>query len=85
MELKAKPYDVVQGTKYFKDGEEKTRWQKIGVAFEKDGKITSVKLEALPIPNKDGEIWLNIFEQKPREVNGMPVNNSNPSDDEVPF
>ena len=85
MELKAKPYDVVQGTKYIKDGEEKTRWQKMGVAFEKEGKITSVKLEALPIPNKDGEIWLNIFEQKPREVNGMPVNNSNPSEDEVPF
>ena len=85
MELKAKPYDVVQGTTYFKDGEDKTTWQKLGVAFEKDGKITSVKLEALPIPNKDGEIWLNIFEQKPREVNGMMVSNNNPSEDEVPF
>lgn len=85
MELKAKPYDVVQGTKYIKDGEEKTRWQKMGVAFEKEGKITSVKLEALPIPNKDGEIWLNIFEQKPREQNGMVINNNNPTDDEVPF
>ena len=85
MELKAKPYDVVQGTKYIKDGEEKTRWQKMGVAFEKEGKITSVKLEALPIPNKDGEIWLNIFEQKPREQNGMVINNNNQTDDEVPF
>tara|TARA_B100000965_G_scaffold176025_1_gene146822 strand:- start:3903 stop:4103 length:201 start_codon:yes stop_codon:yes gene_type:complete len=57
-------YDVSQGTKYLKDGEEKTRWQRLGVAFEKEGKITSVKLEALPIPNKEGEIWLNIFPQK---------------------
>jgi len=57
-------HDVSQGTKYLKDGEEKTRWQKLGVAFEKDGRITSVKLEALPIPNKEGEIWLNIFPKK---------------------
>jgi hypothetical protein len=80
METKAIPYDVVQGTKYQKDGEEKTRWQKMGVAFEKEGKITSVKLEALPIPNKDGEIWLNIFEQKPRDgvIGGV-------NKDEIPF
>ena len=80
MELKAIPFDVVQGTKYIKDGEEKTRWLKLGVAFEKDGKITSVKLEALPIPNKDGEIWLNIFEQKPKD--GVVVGLTK---DEIPF
>ena len=43
---------------------QKTRWQRLGVAFEKEGRITSVKLEALPIPNKEGEIWLNIFPKK---------------------
>ncbi len=46
-------HDVVQGSKYEKDGEEKTRWRNLGVAFEKEGKITSVKLEALPIPDKN--------------------------------
>ena len=57
-------HDVVQGSKYEKDGEEKTRWRNLGVAFEKEGKITSIKLEALPIPDKNGEVWLNIFPQK---------------------
>ena len=60
-----KKYDVVQsqGT-YQKDGVEKTRWMTIGVMLEKmDGK-RSIKLNALPLPNKDGDVWLQCFEQK---------------------
>ena len=60
-----KKYDVVQsqGT-YQRDGVEKTRWMQIGVLLEKaDGK-RSVKLNVLPIPNKEGDIWLQGFEPK---------------------
>lgn len=75
-------FDVVQGSKYEKDGEEKTRWRNLGVAFEKEGKISSLKLEALPLPDKNGEVWLNIFEQKPK--NSFSSSN-NKLDDEIPF
>ena len=68
METKAIPYDVVQGTKYQKDGEEKTRWQKMGVAFEKEGKNLRLKLNSLPIADKNGEVWLNLFEKKPKDA-----------------
>ena len=55
-------YDVVQR----KDipNRDKPYWFKIGAVFEYDGKL-SLKLDALPIPNKDGEVWLNLYE--PRE------------------
>ena len=42
-------------------GREKPIWLRHGVAFEKDGKI-SIKLESLPLPNGEGEIWLKLFE-----------------------
>ena len=62
-----KKYDLMQSTgTYQKDGVEKTRWTKIGIMLEKmDGK-RSIKLEALPLPNKDGEVWLQVFENKPK-------------------
>ena len=47
-------------------GRDKPVWLKHGIAFEKDGKIR-IKLESLPIPNKDGEIWLSLFEDTGRE------------------
>ena len=42
-------------------GRDKPVWIKHGVAFEKEGKIR-IKLESLPIPNRDGDIWLSLFE-----------------------
>jgi hypothetical protein len=42
-------------------GREKPIWLKHGVAFV-DGDRVSIKLESLPLPNKDGEVWLNLFE-----------------------
>lgn len=27
-----------------------------------------IKLESLPIPNKDGEVWINLFERKANGV-----------------
>ena len=59
-------YDVVSGRKVV--GQEKKRWTNVGVAFEgDDGKITGIKLNALPLQNENGEVWLSLFEQKPRD------------------
>tara|TARA_B100000287_G_scaffold403195_1_gene424800 strand:- start:14514 stop:14738 length:225 start_codon:yes stop_codon:yes gene_type:complete len=56
-------YDVMQA----KPGKEgKTYWRNLGVAFEKNGRISSIKLECLPLPNTEGEVFLQIFEQKPK-------------------
>ncbi len=51
-------YNVSQA----REGKEgKTYWMKLGYAFEKDGKVSSIKLDALPLPNEKGEVWLNLF------------------------
>jgi hypothetical protein len=48
-------------------GQDKKRWTNVGVAFEgDDGKITGIKLNALPLQNENGEVWLSLFEQKPK-------------------
>ena len=53
-----KRYNVVQAKS--SPNQDKTFWHKHGVAFEKEGKI-SIKLESLPIPNAEGDIWLKLF------------------------
>ena len=59
-----KVLDVVQP----REGKEgKTYWQKLGVKFVSDDGKESIKLDALPLPNEKGEVWMNVFEQKPRE------------------
>lgn len=46
----------------------KTRWLKIGVMFpSKDGEGFSIKLDALPIANEKGEIWIKAFVPKERD------------------
>jgi len=42
-------------------GREKPLWLRIGTAFEKEGKMR-IKLDVLPMPNKDSEVWLSLFE-----------------------
>lgn len=54
-----KRYNVVQAKSV--PNQEKAIWLKHGAAFETDGKI-SIKLESLPIPNLEGDIWLKLFE-----------------------
>jgi len=54
-----KRYNVVQAKSV--PNQEKAIWLKHGAAFETDGKI-SIKLESLPIPNAEGDIWLKLFE-----------------------
>ena len=61
-------YDAVTSRKD-KDG--KTRYTKIGVMFpSRDSDGFSVKLEALPLPNDKGEVWINMFVPRERDDDG---------------
>lgn len=80
-----KMYDVVSGRKVI--GQDKKRWTNVGVAFEgDDGKITGIKLNALPLQNENGEVWLSLFEQKQRD-NVQAFNRATEDilDDEIPI
>jgi hypothetical protein len=55
-----KRYNVSQAKEV--PGRDKPVWLRHGIAFQKDGKAVRIKLESLPLPNKDGEIWLTLFE-----------------------
>lgn len=58
-------YDVLS-PRPKKDGG--TYFMKIGAAFtSKDGEGFSISLDALPIPDKDGKVWLSMKPAKPRE------------------
>ena len=77
--------DICTGRRYTKNGEEKTAWTRVGVLIEKDGR-QYVKLEAYPLPNADGEVFLSVFEPRPREQQGQ--QRSAPRDDldgDIPF
>ena len=67
----SKIYDVSQA-KQIPD-REKPKWLNIGTAFEKDGKITGIKLDVLPLPDEKGEIWLRLFEHKKKHDNNDPL------------
>ena len=80
-----KMYDVVSGRKV--PGQDKKRWTNVGVAFEgDDGKISGIKLNALPLQNENGAIWLSLFEQKQRD-NVQAFNRATEEilDDEIPI
>ena len=53
-------YDVIQ-PRPGKEG--KIYWHKVGVAFTKDGRVSSVKLDSFPLPNEKGEVYVQIVEQ----------------------
>jgi len=72
----SKKYDVSIAQEYEENGETKTRWVNLGIAFEKEGKPPRIKLNALPIPDKNGEIWINLFEQKPKDQGSQGGGNS---------
>ncbi len=55
-----KRYNVSQAKEV--PGRDKPVWLRHGIAFQKDGKAVRIKLESLPLPNKEGEIWLTLFE-----------------------
>ncbi|MDE3744059.1 hypothetical protein [Maribacter polysaccharolyticus] len=44
-----------------KEGEKKNSYVDLGVVIEKDNGHLSLKLNALPLPNEKGEVWVNLF------------------------
>ena len=75
--------------------EGKTYWHKLGVKFIFDDGNESIKLDSLPLPNDKGEVWMNVFEPRPRDDAGAtgtwdkPQDTANTDDtekpDEIPF
>jgi hypothetical protein len=58
-------YDAVISRKD-KDG--KSRYTKIGAAFpSKQGDGFNIVLDALPMPNAEGQAWISLFVPKPKE------------------
>ncbi len=55
----SKRFSVVQAKEV--QGRDKPVWLRHGIAFAGDKGI-SIKLESLPLPNPDGEVWLRLFE-----------------------
>ena len=46
----------------------------------------SIKLESLPLPNKDGEVWLKLFvDDGNRQQQSTPAAKPADLDDEIPF
>lgn len=82
-----KMFNVVQGQKRRNDPE-KSDWVKLGIAFE-DSKGMRIKLNALPIPNQEAEIWLSLFPMDDKgKVDNQSSQQNNSSDnfnDEIPF
>jgi len=73
--------DLVVGSKYQKNGEEKVSWSKVGILIEKDGRPAFIKLNMFP------DLLINIFEQKERGAKAPAVNQADPypQDDDLPF
>lgn len=57
--------DVCTITGKYQDhsGQDKNRYMKVGAWFDNEGRI-SVKLEAIPLPDPNGGIWLSLFLRK---------------------
>jgi hypothetical protein len=51
-------YKVVQA----KSSGDRTKWIHVGAAFKSEDKF-SLKLETYPMPNANGEVWLQLYER----------------------
>ena len=51
-------YKVVQAKK----SGDRTNWIHVGMAFKRENKF-SMKLETYPMPNENGEVWLQLYER----------------------
>ena len=56
-------YNVAQTLGSFKNeaGEKKYNYLNLGVVIEKENGHLSLKLNALPLPNEKGEVWVNLY------------------------
>jgi hypothetical protein len=68
-----------------KDG--KTYWLKVGAQFpSKDGSGWTIKLDAYPLADKNGDIWLSCREPKERSPAPAQAGSYRDQlDDEIPF
>jgi len=82
----SKRFSVVQAKEV--PGRDKPVWLRHGIAFQSENgsKGVSIKLESLPLPNKDGEVWLKLFEddgsRRPQTASAAA---SGDLDDEIPY
>lgn len=75
-------YDAVISRK---DRDGKWRNTKIGAAFPKDDRI-NVVLDALPMPNGEGQAFITLFPAKPKDAGqGGTSRSGSMPDDEIPF
>jgi hypothetical protein len=76
-------YDLISPRER-KDG--KTHWVKVGAAFSRDQGGFSLVFDALPLPDKEGNVRLLMTEPKPREDGySAPRPAAGGIDDEIPF
>ena len=77
--------DVCTGRKYQDNqGQEKTKYTKIGTWFENDQGQLSVKLDALPMPDEKGECWLKLFVPQPQDGQQAPPQQQQPQQQRAP-
>lgn len=82
-----KRYDAVISRK---DRDGKVRYTKIGSAFPaKEGKDGfNIVLDALPMPNPEGQAWISLYVPKPRDEQGSasrPDARNGDMNDDIPF
>ena len=58
------------------EGRDKPIWLNVGAVFLKDdGSISGIKLEVLPLPDANGEVWLRAFDEDAPKQNTDPGGN----------
>jgi hypothetical protein len=80
-------YDAVISRK---DKNGKTRYTKIGAAFPaKQGEGINIVLDALPMPNAEGQAWISLFVPKSKDGQEAAPQSAAPRteemNDEIPF
>lgn len=86
-----KMYRIVQGQKRRNDPE-KTDWVRLGIGFS-DSNGMRIKLNALPLADANGEVWINVFaddgEKRPSgggdNRQASQQRSTNNFDDSIPF
>jgi hypothetical protein len=78
---------VVQGQKRRNDPS-KTDWVRLGIGFS-DSKGIRLKLNALPLQDENGEVWVSLFEDdgsdKPQQRQPQAQSGGSGLNDEIPF
>jgi|TARA_R110000824_G_scaffold44153_3_gene128635 hypothetical protein len=88
----SKRLDALNPIKYEKDGQEKTQWNKVGVAFEGRNGGWNVSLNAMPAPSVDnkGNLVYKIVLMEPKSFDDeRPARQQRPQqggpDSEIPY